>query len=244
MSEESWRTRLLSPSEPVEVMKQKAALRALEQVRPGMKLGLGTGSTARYFVDGVGAQVAEGLDVVCVPTSEATRAQAESLNIPMAELGQLQRLDLTVDGADEMDLSLRLIKGGGGALLREKIVAAASDAMIVIADDSKLVDTIGAFDLPVEVNMFAHEATAGAIAEALAATGHGGAVRLRGGASPFITDGGHYIYDCALGEITQAEALANALLAVPGVVEHGLFLGYATAAVLAGSDGLKEVGNL
>jgi len=244
MSGESWRERLLSPSEPVEIMKQKAALRALEQVRPGMKLGLGTGSTARYFVDGVGAQVAEGLEVVCVPTSEATRAQAESLNIPMAELGQLQRLDLTVDGADEMDTSLRLIKGGGGALLREKIVAAASDAMIVIADDSKLVSTIGAFDLPVEVNMFAHEASARAIADALAATGHRGAVRLRGGEAPFITDGGHYIYDCALGEVTQAEALANALLAVPGVVEHGLFLGYATAAVLAGSDGLEEVGSL
>ena len=244
MSGESWRQRLLSPEDSVEIMKQKAALRALEQVRSGMKLGLGTGSTARYFVDGVGAQVAEGLEVVCVPTSEATRQQAESLNIPLAELGDLQRLDLTVDGADEIDAALRLVKGGGGALLREKIVAAASDAMIVIADDSKMVAQLGAFALPVEVNMFAHQATASAIADALHATGQAGPMSLRGGDSPFVTDGGHYIYDCALGTISDAEALASALLAVPGVVEHGLFLGYATAAVLAGTDGLQEVGTL
>lgn len=239
----SWQERILQPDTAVEQMKQKAALRALEEVRDGMKLGLGTGSTARYFVDGLGAMVAEGLlDVVCVPTSEATQAQAESLNIKLAPLDALQRLDLTVDGADELDAALQLIKGGGGALLREKIVAAASDKMIVIADDSKLVDTLGAFDLPVEVNMFAHGATAAAIADVLAKTGHQGEVKLRGGAAaPFITDGGHYIYDCALGRISDAATLAAALLAVPGVVEHGLFLGYASAAVLAGSDGLIEM---
>jgi ribose 5-phosphate isomerase A len=225
-------------------MKQKAALRALEEVRDGMKLGLGTGSTARYFVDGLGAQVADGLEVVCVPTSEATRAQAESLGVKLAPLDDLKRLDLTVDGADELDDALRLIKGGGGALLREKIVAAASDRMIVIADDSKKVATLGAFDLPVEVNMFSHGATAAAIADALAATGNAGAINLRGDDDPFITDGGHYIYDCALGAINDAEGLAQALLNVPGVVEHGLFLGYATAAILAGTDGLEEVGSL
>ena len=241
----SWQSRILQPDTPVEKMKQKAALRALEEVRDGMKLGLGTGSTARYFVDGLGAQIAEGmLDVTCVPTSEATREQAEGLGITLAPLDELQRLDLTVDGADELDAELRLIKGGGGALLREKIVAAASDRMIVIADDTKLVDKLGTFDLPVEVNMFSHGATAAAIGAALAATGHKGAINLRGGNAPFITDGGHYIYDCALAEINDPQGLAQALLAVPGVVEHGLFLGYATAAVLAGADGLIEVGKL
>ena len=240
----NWQDRILQPDTAVEQMKQKAALRALEEVRDGMKLGLGTGSTARYFVDGLGAQVADGLEVVCVPTSEATRAQAESLGVKLAPLDDLKRLDLTVDGADELDDALRLIKGGGGALLREKIVAAASDRMIVIADDSKKVATLGAFDLPVEVNMFSHGATAAAIADALAATGNAGAINLRGGDAPFITDGGHYIYDCALGAINDAEGLAQALLNVPGVVEHGLFLGYATAAILAGTDGLEEVGSL
>jgi ribose 5-phosphate isomerase A len=240
----NWQDRILQPDTAVEQMKQKAALRALEEVRDGMKLGLGTGSTARYFVDGLGAQVADGLEVVCVPTSEATRAQAESLGVKLAPLDDLKRLDLTVDGADELDDALRLIKGGGGALLREKIVAAASDRMIVIADDSKKVATLGAFDLPVEVNMFSHGATAAAIADALAATGNAGAINLRGGDTPFITDGGHYIYDCALGAINDAEGLAQALLNVPGVVEHGLFLGYATAAILAGTDGLEEVGSL
>ena len=240
----NWQDRILQPDTAVEQMKQKAALRALEEVRDGMKLGLGTGSTARYFVDGLGAQVANGLEVVCVPTSEATRAQAGSLGVKLAPLDDLKRLDLTVDGADELDDALRLIKGGGGALLREKIVAAASDRMIVIADDSKKVATLGAFDLPVEVNMFSHGATAAAIVDALAATGNAGAINLRGGDDPFITDGGHYIYDCALGAINDADGLAQALLNVPGVVEHGLFLGYATAAILAGTDGLEEVGSL
>lgn len=238
----SWQDRLLKPDSLIEQMKQKAALRALEAVRDGMKLGLGTGSTARYFVDGLGAKVADGLKVECVPTSEATREQAEGLNIKLLPLDELKRLDLTVDGADELDGELRLIKGGGGALLREKIVAAASDKMIVIADDSKKVAQLGAFDLPVEVNIFSHATTAAAIAHALASTDNDGAVNLRGGDSPFITDGGHYIYDCALGTINNVEALAVALLAVPGVVEHGLFLGYATSAILAGDAGLEEIG--
>jgi ribose 5-phosphate isomerase A len=242
-----WQDRILQPDSAVEQMKQKAALRALEAVESGMKLGLGTGSTARYFVDGLGAKIVDGLDVVCVPTSEATRDQAESLNIKLAPLDDLKRLDITVDGADELDSGLRLIKGGGGALLREKIVAAASDKMIVIADDSKKVASLGAFDLPVEVNIFSHGASAAAIADALAATGNQGAVNLRAaktGGDPFITDGGHYIYDCVLGQINDPEGLAQALLAVPGVVEHGLFLGYATAAILAGADGLEEIGSL
>lgn len=235
---------LLQPTEPIEIMKQKAALRALECVRPGMKLGLGTGSTARYFVDGLGQKCADGLDVVCVPTSEATRAQATELGIAMAELGALGRLDLTVDGADEMTRELHLVKGGGGALLREKIVAAASDAMIVIADDTKLKDHLGAFALPVEVNKFAHDATAAALQGVFAQYGLAGSVGLRGDETPFETDGGHFIYDCALGKINAPQELASALLAVPGVVEHGLFLTYATGAVLAGADSLTELGDL
>lgn len=241
----SWRDGLLKPDTQIEQMKQQAALRALEFVTDGMRLGLGTGSTARYLVDGLGAKIAEGmLDVVCVPTSEATRVQAESLNIRLADLDDLKRLDLTIDGADELDGDLRLVKGGGGALLWEKMVAAASDKMIVIADDSKLVKSLGAFALPVEVNIFAHATSAGAIADVLAQTGNMGKIELRGGGDPFITDGGHYIYDCALGTIREPERLAQALLAVPGVVEHGLFLGYARAAVLAGTDGLIEMGQI
>ncbi len=240
----SWQDKLSQPDMPVEVMKQKAALRALAEVRSGMKLGLGTGSTVRYFIDGLGAQVADGLEIACVPTSETVRAQALSLGIPLTDLDALGRLDLTVDGADEMDAALQLIKGGRGALLREKIVAAASDALIIIADDTKLVDRLGAFALPVEVNMFAHQTSKQALARALADTGHAGEIMLRGGDDPFISDGGHYIYDCALGQIGDGAMLGDALLRVPGVVEHGLFLGYATGAVVAGRDGLREIGSL
>lgn len=232
-----------------EVMKQKAALRALEAVKDGMKLGLGTGSTVKYFVEGLGEKVAAGLKVQCVSTSEVTRKQAESLNIPLIDLSDVQRLDLTVDGADELDDGLALIKGGGGALLREKIVAAASDAMIIIADDTKAVDRLGAFPLPVEVNMFAHETTARAICHVLEETGHHGDVVLRASkedankiSQPFVTDCQHYIYDCQLGAINDIATLSEALLSIPGVVEHGLFIGLATGAIIACEDGLIEKG--
>lgn len=225
-----------------EEMKKKAALKALENLRPGMKLGLGTGSTARYFVDGLGALVRDGLEVVCVPTSETTRQQAESLNIPLADLGTLKRLDLTIDGADEIDPALNLIKGGGGALLREKIVAAASDAMMVIADETKWVSQLGAFPLPVEINHFAHEASAQALGAVLQATGHQGDIQLRQNAAGevFKTDSGHVIYDCALGAIHDPQNLAAALLDIPGVMEHGLFIKMARKVYLASADGVKE----
>lgn len=227
------------------VMKKAAALRAAEEVRDGMKLGLGTGSTAKHFVDAVGAKVASGMSLVCVPTSEATRAQAAALNIPLAELGVLGRLDLTVDGADELDADLRLIKGGGAALLREKIVAAASDRMVVIADASKRVAHLGGFALPVEVNPFAHATTAAAIAVALAGTGNAGAVDLRmQEGQPLVTDGGHYIYDLALGRIHAPEALAADLNMIPGVVETGLFINMANGAVIASADGIIELGEV
>lgn len=227
-------------------LKRQAAARALEYVEDGMKLGLGTGSTARHFVELLGERVREGLKVVGVPTSEATRANAERCRIPLTTLDDLDRLDLTVDGADEIDSDLNLIKGGGGALLREKIVAAASARMIVIADDGKLVQMLGRFPLPIEVVPFGLEATRRAVAVAIEASGAAGRLTLRAGADdgPLVTDGGHFILDAHLGAIERPELLAQALNAVPGVVEHGLFIGLATGAILAGADGLRLLGRV
>ena len=227
-----------------EALKRKAAERAMGAVRPGMRLGLGTGSTARHFVDLIGAEVARGLKVICVPTSEATRAQARGLEIPLTTLDETPELDLTVDGADEFDASLRLIKGGGGALLREKIVAAASLRMIVITDASKEVAVLGRFALPVEANIFGLEATRRAIVKSAAAAGCSGAVTLRRRAdgSDFATDCGHLIFDCAFGAIPYPEALSAALHAIPGVVEHGLFLGLASTVIVADDAGARVIG--
>ncbi len=232
-------------SDQIDAMKKAAALEALALVQDGMRLGLGTGSTAKHFVAGLGERVAAGLQVICVPTSEATRLQAEAAGITLDDLGNLGRLDLTVDGADEIDPSMRLIKGGGAALLREKIVAAASEVMVVIADDSKCVDQLGQFPLPVEVNSFAHQATAVMIADVIARTGNAGEVILRMGTKgPVLTDGGHYIYDCHLGQIEACEDLAVQLNQIPGVVEHGLFIGLAKAAFIAGANGVSRMGQL
>src|SRR5215217_9108021 len=227
-------------------LKRQAAAKALEHVSDGMKLGLGTGSTARHFVDLLGEKVAGGMKVVGVPTSEATRAQAEACKIPLTTLDEVDRLDLTVDGADEADPALNLIKGGGGALLREKIVAAASDRMIVIADDSKWVDVLGRYPLPVEVIPFGLAATRRAIEGAFAETGNSGQMVLRKDKDGhvFVTDGGHCIVDAHLRRITGAPVLAGLLTAIPGVVEHGLFIGLASLAVLAGSDGIRVVERL
>ena len=227
-------------------LKRQAAARALELVRPGMRLGLGTGSTAKHFVDLLGRRVAEGLDVICVATSEATQAQALSLNIPMSTLDETPALDLTVDGAVEVDPQLRLIKGGGAALLREKIVAAASARMIVIADDGKLVPTLGRFPLPIEVVPFGLEATRRAVVAAIAASGAAGklTLRTRPDGDTLVTDGGHFILDAHLGAIERPELLAQALNMVPGVVEHGLFIGLASGAILAGADGLRLLGQV
>lgn len=228
-----------------EDLKKAAALAALELVRPGMRLGLGTGSTAKHFVDGLGAKVAAGLKVICVATSEVTQAQAESLAIPMSMLDETPELDLTIDGADELDGRLRLIKGGGAALLREKIVAAASKRMIVIADAGKQVETLGRFPLPIEVVPFGLEATRRAVAQAVASAGASGelVLRRRPDGSVLLTDGGHYILDAHLGRIAQPEALGLALNQVPGVVEHGLFIGLATAAFIAAADGVRVLGD-
>jgi ribose 5-phosphate isomerase A len=226
-----------------DVFKGQAAERAMTFVRPGMKLGLGTGSTARHFVDLLGQSVREGLDVVAVPTSEATFRQAEALGVPLATLDEIPELDLTIDGADEIDASLRMIKGGGGALLREKIVAAASRRMLVIADSAKLVARLGAFPLPIEVVPFGLAATRRRVERVSEALGLSGPIELRrrdGGI--FVTDGGHYILDCAFGAIHDPEALASALAFIPGVVDHGLFIGMASAAVIAGPDGVEMLG--
>ena len=227
-------------------LKRAAAERAVALVADGMRLGLGTGSTAAHFVSLLGERVRGGLKVVGVPTSEATRAQAEREGIPLTTLDETPELDLTVDGADELDDRLRLIKGGGAALLREKIVAAASRRMIVIADGSKHVARLGRFPLPIEVVPFGLEATRRAVLEALSEAGAGGEVRLRtiADGSPLQTDGGHHILDAHLQGIDRPEALGTALNNVPGVVEHGLFLGLATGAVLATERGLVELGEV
>jgi ribose 5-phosphate isomerase A len=226
-----------------EALKREAAATALKRVSDGMRLGLGTGSTAKLFVDLLAERVHAGLNVVGVPTSEATRAQAERLGIPLATLDEAPELDLTVDGADEVDDALSLIKGGGGALLREKIVAAASKRMIVIVDASKRVATLGRFALPIEVNAFGLEATKRAIIAALAASGCPATpvMRMKPDGHVFVTDGGHMIVDCACGRIPDAEDLSRRLHAVPGVVEHGLFIGMASEVIVAAPTGVTTV---
>jgi ribose 5-phosphate isomerase A len=227
----------------MDALKRQAAATALEHVRDGMQLGLGTGSTAKHFVDLLGEKVAAGMKVIGVPTSETTRIQAEQCKIPLTTLDQIDRLDLTVDGADEIDGALNLIKGGGGALLREKIVAAASDRMIVIADETKWVDVLGRFPLPVEVIPFGLAATQRAMAKAFAESGVSGQMVVRKGKDGhvFVTDGGHWIIDAHLEPIADAPRLAGLLNPIPGVVEHGLFIGLATTAVLAGAQGIRVV---
>lgn len=224
-------------------LKEKAARAALDLVRDGMRLGLGSGSTSARFVDALGERVGAGLKVLCVPTSETTRAQAERLGIPLTTLDETPQLDLTVDGADEIDDDLRMIKGGGGALLREKIVATASARMVVIADESKLVAKLGKYPLPVEVVRFGFLATIRLIEALAGEAGCHGEIKLRAGQgdAPFVTDQGNLIVDCDFGSIPEPEVLAFALKRVPGVVEHGLFLGLADLAIVAEHGGVKAL---
>ena len=226
-----------------DAQKRAAAARAIEFVRPGMRLGLGTGSTAKHFVELLGERVRDGLTVVGVPTSDATRRDAERVGVPLSTLDETPELDLTVDGADEIAPDLSLIKGGGGALLREKIVAAASARMIVIADESKWVPVLGHFPLPVEVEPFGLESTRRAVEAVFADTGSPTAATLRRtkDGHAFVTDGGHWILDGALQRIADPKALAARLCAIPGVIEHGLFIGLATAAILAGGGGVRVI---
>jgi ribose 5-phosphate isomerase A len=208
-----------------------------------MKLGLGTGSTADLFVELLGERIKErGWEIIGTPTSQRTADKARALNIPLADLDSLGTLDLVIDGADEADHQLNLIKGGGGALLREKIVAASGRRMLVIADESKLVERLGAFPLPVEVIPFGHGSTARRIAAAAQKIGCAIAPKLRqkvGGA--YVTDFGNYIYDCAFGVIPDPPLLARHLSNIPGVAEHGLFIGMARALILAGAGGVRVI---
>ena len=232
-------TRLLT----VEDQKRAAAEAALEYVKPGMKLGLGTGSTAEHFVRHLAPRVAGGLTLTTVATSERTAALARELGITVSDLGAVRHLDLTVDGADEIGPGLNLIKGGGGALLREKIVAAASDRMVVIADDAKVVDGLGRFPLPVEIVPFAWQVTMERIADAAARCGCAqNLMRLRGGEGhPFHTDSGNLIADCAADSIPDPERLARMLEAIPGVVDHGLFISMASVALVGSAGGVRVI---
>jgi len=224
-------------------LKRAVAAKALDYVQDGMKLGLGSGSTAEVFVEMLAPRVRGGEKLLCVPSSEKTATLARKLGLTLASLDDLAPLDLTVDGADEVDRNLDVIKGGGGMLLREKIVAAASRKMIVIADETKLVPRLGKFPLAVEVVEFGHKSTAARLNAALAAVGYANvpiSLRQQGGAT-LKTDSGNVIYDVAFGTIQNATKLAAALQAVTGVVEHGLFIGLATTLLIAGPGEIEVV---
>jgi ribose 5-phosphate isomerase A len=223
--------------------KQAAARRALDFVEDGMKLGIGTGSTAEEFVKLLAERVAGGLKVIGVPTSERTAALAKKLGVPLSNLDDTPHLDLTIDGADELDSQLRLIKGGGGALLREKIVATSSDRMIVIADASKVVKTLGAFPLPIEVIPFGAVSTAAAIAKIASIYDCHGKIARRCDSygEPFFTDSNNFIFDCAFGQIPDPDSLARELNLIPGVVETGLFIGIATHALVGTPTGVDMI---
>lgn len=236
----------LSPAElsPADVGKRAAAAKALEMVEGGMTLGLGSGSTAAWFVRLLSERIAaEGLAVTGVPTSSTTRWLAQELGIPLKGMDDVQGIDLTVDGADEFDEDLELIKGGGAALLHEKIVAAASGRLVVITDAGKRVPRLGGFPLPVEVVRFGTMTTARRIRTLLRDMDvDGREVRLReAGGKPVVTDEGHHILDLFLGRIGNAPALALALSQVPGLVEHGLFIAMADTVIVGHSDGSTEI---
>ena len=225
--------------------KAAAAAQALAYVESGMTLGLGTGSTAAHFVKGVGARVRdEGLSLHCVATSEATAALARSVGLKVLAPEAVEAIDLAVDGADEADGQLRLIKGGGGALLREKIIAEAARRFVVIVDSAKQVRTLGRFPLPVEVTPFGANFTARAVRALLEAHGcprqEVGLRQARQG-GPFVTDGGNWILDCQCQSIPDPDALGAALKRLTGVVEHGLFLGLTAALIVGRGEGEAEV---
>jgi ribose 5-phosphate isomerase A len=217
--------------------KKAAADKALELVRDGMLLGLGSGSTAKYFTEGVGRLVADGMKLRCVPTSRATAELAAELGIQIVQ-ELVGAIDLAVDGADEVDPGLNLIKGRGGALFREKLVAEAAKRFVVIVDDSKLVKQLGVAELPVEVFPFLWRTTAQRL------TALGVSLTVRGGEeTPYITDNGNLILNLTIdGGIKDAAALADALKQTTGVVEHGLFIGLTDTVIVAGPEGPKAIG--
>jgi len=220
--------------------KENAALAALDYVKDGMTLGLGSGSTAEIFIEHLGEKVAGGLKIQGVPTSKASAACAEENGVPLIDIDKVSRIHLTIDGADEVDPMFSLIKGGGACLLREKIIAHASDKMIVIVDDSKLVEDLGKFPLPVEVDPFGVTLTAEQIYEVLQRSGcKNGQTVLRQnaeGTGPLITDGGHYIVDCKCEIIPAPGETAHLLSQIPGVMEHGLFIDLSSIVIVGEAD--------
>ncbi len=223
-------------------LKRAAALRAIEEVEDGMVVGLGTGSTAAFVVEGLAARVADGLRVVGIPTSERTAAQARRLGIPIATFAEHQRLDLTIDGADEVALgTLDLIKGLGGALLREKIVAAASNRLIIVVDQEKLVERLGEHTpVPVEVTKFGWQVTA----SALARLGCTPERRYTSGEQPYVTDGGNYILDCRFGPLADPSVIEQRIAMTVGTVESGLFVGRTSIVVVASATGVEVLTRL
>jgi ribose 5-phosphate isomerase A len=217
--------------------KQAAARASLCFVHEGNIVGLGTGSTAAYAVRFLAERVQAGLKIRGIPTSVATKEVAEGLGIPLTTLDDFPQIDVTIDGADEIDPDLRLIKGGGGALLREKIAASASRQLVIIADSTKQVSVLGRFPLPVEVVPFARPV----VAKKITALGASVSLRADAAGKPFITDEGHYILDCNFGQIPDPSALASQLKAVPGVVEHGLFIGMANVVLIGSGDKVLEL---
>ncbi len=220
-----------------ELEKQAAARAALDFVRDGDVVGLGTGTTAAYFVRFLGERVSEGLNVRCIPTSEDSRRMAAGLGIPLTGFEECPQIDVDVDGADEIDPRFQLVKGHGGALLREKVVASASRRVVIIADSSKQVTVLGGFPLPVEVVPFAQALVARRISTL------GASVVLRKGMDgrPFITDEGHHILDCGFGRIADPQGLADLLDGMPGVQEHGLFLGLADVVLVGRGNKVVEL---
>lgn len=229
----------MNPSEQAQ-WKKAAAEAAASLVEDGMVVGLGTGSTASFFLFALGRRIAQsGLRITGIPTSEQTAAEAHSANIPLSSFAEHLQIDLTVDGADEIQLgTLGLIKGHGGALLREKIVAAASKRMVVVADETKLVQRLGSLvSVPVEVVQFGWQVTANRMAQ----KGWNPSLRVGPNKKPFVTDGGNYVVDCALGPVADPHEIAHQLDHIIGVVEHGLFLGLASEAMIGGREGVKTL---
>lgn len=227
----------------VSKLKHNAAMAALDMVEDGMTLGLGSGSTAEIFIELLGSRVRQGLHVRGIPTSAATSRCAKENDVPLADPDKVERIHLTIDGADEVDENFQLIKGGGACLLREKIIADASDHMAVIVDGSKMVDKLGRFPLPVEVDPFAMALTAERIYAALLQSGCTEASTtlrpVKRGKKPLITDGGHYILDCGCAEIPDPLLTASLLSSIPGVMEHGLFVNLAGTLIIGEEDHAK-----
>ncbi|HXW54347.1 MAG TPA: ribose-5-phosphate isomerase RpiA [Candidatus Cybelea sp.] len=219
-------------------LKKAAAEAAARLVEAGMVVGLGSGTTATLFLSALAERIADGLQIVGMATSVETEQRARALKIPLTTFAERSQIDLTVDGADEILLgSLALIKGHGGALLREKIVASISKRMAVVADETKIVDRLGSLvAVPVEIVPFGWEATARKLRD----LGADASMRLTADGKPYVTDGGHYIMNCAFGPLDEAEDIARRLDHTVGVVEHGLFLGFATEAIVAGREGLRK----